>query len=53
MSNPDITIQELASILKKSTRAIEMQLQTLKDNNLITRRGPDKGGQWEVLQKKG
>ena len=48
--NPEITIQELADSLKKSTRAIEMQLQNLKEKKRIVRIGPAKGGHWEVVE---
>jgi len=41
--NQEITIQELAVALNRSTRSIEMQLQSLKDRNQIVRIGPDKG----------
>ncbi len=48
-ANSQITIAELAATLKKSDRAIEMQLRQLRDKEVIARVGPDKGGHWEVL----
>jgi ATP-dependent DNA helicase RecG len=52
-ANPEITIQELSAILNKTTRAIEMQLNKLKEKGKIIRNGPDKGGHWEVVKKDG
>jgi len=51
-NNPEITIDELAEQLGRSTRSIEMQLQKLKENKKILRIGPDKGGYWDVQQPK-
>ena len=47
-TSPQITIDELADQLGRSTRSIEMQLQKLKEKNKIERIGPDKGGYWQV-----
>lgn len=52
-ANSEITIQELSAILDKTTRAIEMQLNKLKERGKITRIGPDKGGHWEVVKRDG
>ena len=49
--NQEITIQEISRRLNKTTRAVEMQLNSLKEKNMIKRIGPDKGGNWEVLDK--
>lgn len=51
-NNPEITIDELAEQLNRSTRSIEMQLQKLKENKKIIRIGPDKGGFWIVQEPK-
>lgn len=48
--NPDITIPEIAKRLKKTTRAIDKQINKLKADKVIRRIGPDKGGHWEVLK---
>ena len=47
---PDITIPEIAQRLKRTTRAIEMQINRLKADEIVGRIGPAKGGHWEVLQ---
>jgi len=49
--NQEITIQEISRRLNKTTRAVEMQLNSLKEKNMIKRIGPNKGGYWEVLDK--
>ena len=46
--NEAVTIEELASILMLSTRAIELQLNVLHKNGSIGRIGSDKGGFWQV-----
>ena len=51
-NNPEITIDELAEQLNRTTRSIEMQLQKLKENKKIIRIGPDKGGFWNVQEPK-
>jgi len=33
-----------------STRAIEKQLDKLKQKGIIRRVGPDKGGHWEIIE---
>ena len=48
-ANPSITIVELTKALNISQRAVEKQLQKLRENGRIKRVGPDKGGHWEVL----
>ena len=47
----DVTIEELAKKLQKSTRAIELQLTKLKTKGIIKRIGPAKGGYWEVIEQ--
>ena len=48
--NPGITIPELADQLKRTERAIELQINTLRENEMVARVGPAKGGHWEVLE---
>ena len=43
----------MAETLGISRRAIAKQITNLKNNNLLRRIGPDKGGHWEVVEKKG
>lgn len=46
-----ITIEELSVKISKSTRAIELQLKKLKESKIISRIGPDKGGEWIINKK--
>lgn len=46
--NPEITIDELADHLGRSTRSVEMQLKKLKEQKKIVRIGPNKGGYWQL-----
>ena len=48
--NPKITSKELAEKTGVSIKGIEWQLKKLKDENLIERRGSDKGGHWEIVR---
>jgi ATP-dependent DNA helicase RecG len=47
---PKMTIAELAEQLGRSLSSIEKQVRQLKEERVITRVGPDKGGHWEVLE---
>ncbi|MDJ1422527.1 MAG: putative DNA binding domain-containing protein [Candidatus Methanoperedens sp.] len=49
--NPAISAKEIAEKIGVSSRAIEMQIANLKQNKIIKRIGPDKGGMWEVMEK--
>ncbi len=46
-----ITIPQMANSLGLTTRAVEMQISKLKEENQIRRIGPDKGGRWEVVEE--
>ncbi|MCK5081968.1 MAG: putative DNA binding domain-containing protein [Candidatus Omnitrophica bacterium] len=46
--NPEITIEQLAQIIQISGRAIKKNIRQLKEDGLLKRIGPDKGGYWEV-----
>ncbi len=48
--NPEITIPEIASKLRLTTRAIELQIHDLRHQEIIGRIGPAKGGRWEVFE---
>lgn len=50
-NNPQITIDELAENIGRTTRSIEMQIQKRKESGKIERIGPDKGGYWKVNQE--
>ncbi|MBI5066003.1 putative DNA binding domain-containing protein [Candidatus Woesearchaeota archaeon] len=45
---PSTTIEELSNTLAISDRAVKKQLAKLKEEGIIKRVGPDKGGYWEV-----
>ena len=49
---PDITISELAENLAISAKGIEWQIKKLKEQGIIKRIGPDKGGYWKVMEIK-
>jgi ATP-dependent DNA helicase RecG len=46
--NPQITIDELAANIERTTRSIEMQIQKLKETGKIERIGSVNGGCWKV-----
>ena len=47
--NPNVSAKQLAEQLGISITAVQNHLDYLKNNNLIRRVGPDKGGHWEVV----
>ena len=47
-----MTIAQLSSMLYISERAVSKQLRNLQFQGRLRRVGPDKGGHWEVLEKK-
>ena len=49
--NPQITTNQLVELANLSIAGVEKNLRQLKEQNLIRRVGPDKGGHWEVLDK--
>ena len=48
--SPSITQTELSEYLQISVKAVEKQLKNLREEGIIRRVGPDKGGYWEVIQ---
>ena len=50
--NPKITTKSIQETTGLTRRGIEWQIQKLKEQNIIKRIGPDKGGHWEVKTKK-
>lgn len=48
-ANADVTIAQLAVLVGVSTRSVERNLKVLRDDGVIKRVGPDKGGHWVVL----
>lgn len=49
---PDVTIKEIASLLGKSNRRAEEQIRKMKEQKIIRRVGPDKGGYWELIKER-
>lgn len=47
--NKQITIEELSNILGISDTAIKKNISKLKQQAILKRIGPDKGGYWEVI----
>ncbi len=48
---PTISIPILAEEIGVSIKAIEKQIRLLKEEGILTRQGPDRGGQWQVRQE--
>jgi ATP-dependent DNA helicase RecG len=46
---PALTISEIAKMIKKSDSATERAIRKLREDNLLKRVGPAKGGHWEVI----
>ena len=51
-NNPTVTQLELSNMLQISTKAVEKHIKNLKEDGIIRRVGPDKGGHWEVANDK-
>lgn len=50
-NNPNATIPQIAKQLGKNPRGIDKHLKTLREQGIIRRVGPDKGGHWEVVEQ--
>lgn len=50
--NPNATIKMISNEADLSVRTIQRILVSLKENDLLIRRGSDKTGYWEVLDNK-
>ena len=51
IERPQLTIAEIAGALAISTRAVEKNIARLKKKGSLIRIGPDRGGEWQVVQK--
>jgi predicted HTH transcriptional regulator len=49
MVNNKVSSAELSVAIGISSRAVEKQLKALKDKGVLKRRGPAKGGSWEIV----
>ena len=50
--NPFITQKELSAILGISEKSIYVNMKKMKENGLISRKGSDKNGLWQLNNKK-
>ena len=48
--NQNITIQELATKIGITTRAVEKQIEKLKAEQKLERSGADNGGKWNIIE---
>ncbi len=48
--SPQLSAADLAKLVGVSQRAIEKQIANLRERGQLRRKGPDKGGIWEVLK---
>ena len=46
-----MTAAEIAMQLGVSSRAVEKRIRTLRENGVIRRVGPNKGGSWEIINE--
>ena len=46
---PDITLSEMANRLGMTRNGVDKNIRKLKDQGIICRVGPDKGGHWEIV----
>lgn len=47
--NSKVSAAEIAMKLGVSSRAIEKRIKTMRENGIIRRVGPDRGGYWEII----
>ena len=48
-NNPELTADEIAKAISKSSRPVQRYLESLQKKNLIRRVGSTKAGAWEVI----
>ena len=49
--NPKVSAAEIAMKVGLSSRAVEKRIKTMRENGIIRRVGPDRGGYWEIIEK--
>ena len=47
---PKLSMKQLSEVTGISLATVKRNIATLKQNNLLVRVGPDKGGHWEVIE---
>ena len=50
--NAKVSAAEIAMQVGVSARAVEKRIRTLRENGVIRRVGPNKGGSWEIIDDK-
>ena len=50
--NPFVTAEEIVGRTGLTRRGVEENIKKLKNNGIIKREGPDKGGKWVVVTAK-
>jgi ATP-dependent DNA helicase RecG len=50
-NNPNVTIPQIAEQLGMNPRGIDKHLKALREQGIIRRVGPDKGGHWEIIKQ--
>ena len=50
LENPSVTTRELSQILNISAKGVEWQIARLKQEGILKRIGPAKGGHWEIAK---
>lgn len=48
-SNPNTSLDQIAEQLGKNPRGIDKHIKVLREQGIIRRVGPDKGGHWEII----
>ncbi|MCL2556977.1 MAG: winged helix-turn-helix domain-containing protein, partial [Treponema sp.] len=48
--DPKISIRGIADLIGVSPATVKDQLNRMKDNNLIARDGPNRGGSWKIIE---
>jgi len=48
--NSKVSAAEIAMKLGMSSRAVEKRIKTMRENDIIRRVGPDRGGYWEIVK---
>lgn len=49
--NPQITTHEMAAVIGIDRRNIHRNIKKLREQGVLCRVGPDKGGRWEIIKE--
>ena len=50
--SPELSAKELASLLRKTFRTIQRNINSLKEKGVLKREGSDRSGRWIVLKQR-